>query len=54
MKHLFPRSTIDLVVDLEDKDLPLPELLDSLIPQADLRRGSGDGDTTAVSRAAAF
>lgn len=32
IKHLFSRSEIDIIVDLEDKDRPLPELLDSLVP----------------------
>jgi hypothetical protein len=49
MKSLFPRSAIDLVVDLEDKDLPLPELLDSLIPKTNLRGATND-EPAAVSR----
>lgn len=53
VKQLFPRSAIDLVVDLEDRDLPLPELLDNLIPQSKSTQGVVDGDSTAVSRAAA-
>lgn len=53
VKQLFPRSAIDLVVDLEDRDLPLPELLDSLIPQAKPTQGAVDGVATAVSGAAA-
>lgn len=32
-KYLFPRSEIDLIVDLEDKDRPVPELLDALVLQ---------------------
>ena len=35
-KYLFPRSEIDIIVDLEDKDRPLPELLDDLVPHADV------------------
>jgi DDE domain len=31
-KHLFSRSEIDIIVDLEDKDRPVPELLDPLVP----------------------
>lgn len=31
-KLLFPRSEIDLIVDLSDKDTPPPERLDELIP----------------------
>ena len=31
-KLLFPRSDIDLVVDLSDKDLPTADLLDVLVP----------------------
>lgn len=31
---LFPRSEIDLVVDLSDKDIPTAELLDILVPAA--------------------
>jgi hypothetical protein len=53
VKQLFPRSAIDIVVDLEDSELPLPELLDSLIPQAKPTQGAGDGDKAAVSGAAA-
>jgi hypothetical protein len=33
-KLLFPRSDIDLVVDLSDKTLPTPDLLDVLVPTA--------------------
>lgn len=33
-KLLFPRSEIDLVVDLSDKDLPTADLLDVLVPAA--------------------
>jgi hypothetical protein len=31
-KVLFPRSEIDLVVDLSDKDKPTADLLDALLP----------------------
>jgi hypothetical protein len=31
-KQLFSRSEIDIIVDLEDKDRPVPELLDPLVP----------------------
>jgi len=31
-KLLFPRSDIDLVVDLSDKDIPTADLLDMLVP----------------------
>jgi hypothetical protein len=33
-KLLFPRSEIDLVVDLSDKDIPTADLLDILVPAA--------------------
>lgn len=33
-KLLFPRSEIDLVVDLSDKDIPTADLLDLLVPAA--------------------
>ena len=33
-KLLFPRSDIDLWVDLSDKDLPSADLLDMLVPAA--------------------
>jgi len=33
-KLLFPRSEIDLVVDLSDKDIPTADLLDVLVPAA--------------------
>ena len=33
VKDVFPRGAFDRIVDLEDSDIPLPELLDSLIPQ---------------------
>jgi hypothetical protein len=31
---LFPRSEIDLVVDVSDKDMPTADLLDALVPIA--------------------
>ena len=34
IKMLFPRSEIDLIVDLSDKPSPSPELLDQLVPPA--------------------
>jgi len=34
MEDVFPKGSFDLVVDLEDKDKPLPELLDRLIPHS--------------------
>jgi hypothetical protein len=33
-KYLFPRSEIDFIIDLVDKDRPFPELLDELVPHA--------------------
>jgi hypothetical protein len=33
-KLLFPRSDIDLVVDLSDKPVPTADLLDMLVPAA--------------------
>jgi hypothetical protein len=33
-KLLFPRSEIDLIVDLSDKDIPTADLLDVLVPAA--------------------
>ena len=37
-KLLFPRSEIDLVVDLSDKDIPTADLLDVLVPAARAQR----------------